>query len=207
MILGINTACQPFSIALIDQKEGQLLISKTFQSTHHQSENFILIIETLCTEINRSLHDIKAIGITNGPGGYTGIRLGITTAKTIAQVLNIPIYPLSTLEAFIKPHTNGNATCIVAIPATKHDQNIALFLTKNSKYKRLTPDFVCTHEEYQKLLTKFRTPPTIINTHHLDAEILATFAKQCLDENQKGDYTNLHPIYSHTPNLGKLPKS
>ena len=202
MILGINTACQPFSIAVICHKTGLLLQEKTFQSTHQQSENFITEIEKL-----GSLQNIKAIGITQGPGGYTGLRLGITTAKTIAQVLNIPLYGLSTLEALIQ-NPIGDSTTIVSIPATKHELNVALFLTKLGQYKRLSRDFTCTTNEFQKIIHKFKIPPTLITppTHHIRAETLATYAKTCLDKNQEGPYLKINPIYSHLPNLGKLPK-
>lgn len=196
MILALHTASQPYSIAVFTN---DTLFETTFHATHAQSESLIDEIETLCKKADGTLSDITAIGITQGPGGYTGIRLGITTAKTIAQVLNIPIFGLSTLEAFVKQHVIGTNTHLVTLPATRHDLNIALFTSKNGIYKRLTPDFTCSPQHLKTLLKKFQEPIVQLGHEPLHANTLIRYVQECLKTQQAGSYKNLHPHYTHPP--------
>ena len=75
-----------------------LLDSVTYESWQTQSENMVPEIDKLLTKHNINIKDISGVVTAIGPGSYTGVRIALTIAKTIALALNIPIYPVSSLR-------------------------------------------------------------------------------------------------------------
>lgn len=70
------------------------------QETNHNKISDVIfnIIEEVFEKSNTASNEIKRVFIVNGPGSFTGIRIGLTIAKTYGVSLNIPVYPISTLE-------------------------------------------------------------------------------------------------------------
>ena len=66
---------------------------------HSHSEKLFEVIETVITQASISKKELKAIAVSAGPGSFTGLRVGMSAAKGIAQALSIPIIPVPTFEA------------------------------------------------------------------------------------------------------------
>lgn len=62
------------------------------------SSKILPIIESLFKEVNFKINEIEKIYVVNGPGSFTGIRIGVTIAKVLASQLNIEVCPISSLE-------------------------------------------------------------------------------------------------------------
>ena len=95
-ILSIDTSSDVCSVCILDNmnliKELNMFDSKT------HSENLMPLVHELLDKTNLQLKDIECIVICNGPGSFTGIRIGISTVKAIAEVLNIPVVSVSSLD-------------------------------------------------------------------------------------------------------------
>lgn len=74
------------------------IIEKTSEKSH--SEIVIPSLNELLENTKLTLNDIDEIIVVNGPGSFTGVRIGVTIAKTIAYSLNIPIKTITSLEAY-----------------------------------------------------------------------------------------------------------
>lgn len=98
MNLIIDTSTRDFYIALISKDFVEKRIIKD-KSNH--SKVMALEIDALLKNNNTSISSIEKIYIAIGPGSFTGIRIGLTFAKTIAFTRNIPIIPFSTLQSNI----------------------------------------------------------------------------------------------------------
>ena len=87
-------------------------------SPRHHSLYLLPLIENILKENNCTPQDINEIIVINGPGSFTGVRLGVTVAKTLAYTLKIPIKPITTIEAMIisDPHQEKR---VMTIPDTK----------------------------------------------------------------------------------------
>ena len=82
-------AVQPYSFAVVDEKT--TVVSHVFWSSYPQSESMISLIEDAMTRQSLSFDQLEGVGVVVGPGQYTGIRMGVTMAKSIAMGLSIPI--------------------------------------------------------------------------------------------------------------------
>lgn len=87
-------------------KDNQLIYKKIEENDNHLSEIFLPMIKEALDTLNYSLNDVTKIYIVNGPGSFTGIRVGVTTAKVIAWGLNKEIIPISELEVLASTSTN-----------------------------------------------------------------------------------------------------
>jgi len=96
LILNIDTATEIASIAL---NNGDDLLA--FKKNENQKDHAAWIhaaIKEAMQEAGRSLKDLEAVAVTAGPGSYTGLRVGMATAKGLCYVLNIPLITESTLK-------------------------------------------------------------------------------------------------------------
>jgi tRNA threonylcarbamoyladenosine biosynthesis protein TsaB len=95
--LGIDTANTPLSIALV--KDGEMLVEENSAMTVNHSLRAMPAIEELLAKAGIVPTEIDAIAVSEGPGSYTGVRIGVTIAKTLAWTLAKPLVGVSSLKA------------------------------------------------------------------------------------------------------------
>ena len=98
MILFIDTHDHLITIALKNKDD---LFIKTQESEYSHSIFTMPMIESIFKENNLDVHDLKKIIVINGPGSFTGIRIGLSIAKTMAYALKIDINTISSLTAYL----------------------------------------------------------------------------------------------------------
>ena len=99
------------------------------KKTH--SERLMPLLDQLLTESGIEREEIEAIAAAAGPGSFTGLRIGVSTARALAQVLNIPAVPVCTLQAMAEAApTPGTMICPI-LDARRNQVYTALF--KRSK--------------------------------------------------------------------------
>ncbi|MDA1353634.1 MAG: tRNA (adenosine(37)-N6)-threonylcarbamoyltransferase complex dimerization subunit type 1 TsaB [bacterium] len=157
MILGLNTAAGQFGIALLSD-EGVVRRALTWLSKHQDSEQLHAIIQTELTALGANFDSLNKIGIANGPGGYTGLRLGILCAKTIAQVQQIPLIAMGTLEAVAAQYRDRDDVYLCLIPGIKGEVNAAMYTTENGVVTELLAPIVWSFTHLSKMLAQFEAP-------------------------------------------------
>ena len=95
--LGIDTANTPLSVAIV--KDGEVLVEENTSLAINHSLRAMPAIDELFEKVGIEPSDIDAIAVSEGPGSYTGIRIGVTIAKTLAWTLNKPLVGVSSLKA------------------------------------------------------------------------------------------------------------
>lgn len=95
--LGIDTANKPLSVAIV--KDGQILAEENTSTAINHSLGAMPAIEEIFKKVDMTPSDIDAIAVSEGPGSYTGVRIGVTIAKTLAWTLNKPLVGISSLKA------------------------------------------------------------------------------------------------------------
>ncbi|SKC55638.1 tRNA (adenosine(37)-N6)-threonylcarbamoyltransferase complex dimerization subunit type 1 TsaB [Maledivibacter halophilus] len=96
-ILAIDTSSLVATVAVMNEEK--LIGEYTINSPMTHSQKLMPIIDELLRGIELSMEDIDFIAISRGPGSFTGIRIGIATAKGLAHSRDIPIIGVSSLEA------------------------------------------------------------------------------------------------------------
>ena len=95
-ILALDTTTDICSIAVAEDE--RLLGEYDFAHSMDLSRRLMPNIVSLLKDSGLEMKDVQGIGVSLGPGSFTGLRIGITTAKTLAQVLKIPIAGVVTLD-------------------------------------------------------------------------------------------------------------
>ncbi|MDC0204179.1 tRNA (adenosine(37)-N6)-threonylcarbamoyltransferase complex dimerization subunit type 1 TsaB [Flavobacteriales bacterium] len=97
-ILAIETTTKNCSVALFENKK-LLVLKECCSDDYSHAEKLTLFIEEVIKSDNLLLKEIEAIAISKGPGSYTGLRIGTSTAKGLCYALDIPLISISTLKA------------------------------------------------------------------------------------------------------------
>ncbi len=96
LILNLETATTACSVSL--SKDGELLGLKEINGDYSHAENLTVFIEDVFKQANLKLQDVDAIAVSQGPGSYTGLRIGVSTAKGLCYSLDKPLIAVDTLQ-------------------------------------------------------------------------------------------------------------
>jgi tRNA threonylcarbamoyladenosine biosynthesis protein TsaB len=107
LILNIETATTVCSVALA--KDGQLLGVKESNTKNSHSSVLILFIDEVIKKADVSLPDIDAVAVSEGPGSYTGLRIGVAAAKGLCYALEKPLIGVRTLQAMANGMSHRNS--------------------------------------------------------------------------------------------------
>lgn len=97
LILAIDTSTRVSSVALTEDGRVVAELNQDTRLTH--SERLMPQIKQLLDMAEKTVRDLSAIAVSIGPGSFTGLRIGMATAKTMAYALRIPIVGVPTLDA------------------------------------------------------------------------------------------------------------
>ena len=128
----IDTHSNILNIVLYKNKEVYANISR---ETPSQSKLLVPLIQNILEEQKIEINDISEVIVVNGPGSFTGVRLGVTVAKTISYCLNIPIKSISSLD-LLALSIQKNSNYSVAIKEPK-----GYYIGEYSKDKNLLKDY------------------------------------------------------------------
>ena len=97
LILCIETATKNCSVAL--SEDGSVIALKELATEgYSHAENLHVFIEDVMKQSSKKLSELDAIAVSKGPGSYTGLRIGVSTAKGLCYSLDIPLISLETLD-------------------------------------------------------------------------------------------------------------
>ena len=125
-ILNIETATKNCSVALA--KEGKTIICKEIaEEGYSHAERLHVFIEAIIKEAGIALKDLSAIAVSQGPGSYTGLRIGVSAAKGLCYALDIPLIAVDTLQALAAQVTISSGLIIPMIDARRMEVYSAIF--------------------------------------------------------------------------------
>ena len=135
-ILSIETATKNCSIGL--SKEGKTIAIKEIANQNFShAEKLHVFIEEILKENNISFKDLIAIAVSKGPGSYTGLRIGVSSAKGLCYALNIPLISIDTLTSLAKQIAVEEGIIIPMIDARRMEVYAALFNPKFEMIKEV----------------------------------------------------------------------
>jgi tRNA threonylcarbamoyladenosine biosynthesis protein TsaB len=114
IILSIETSTTVCSAAL--HRDGKLLSSDVTHVPNSAASQLAVMIDNVLKASGFSSHDINAVAVSAGPGSYTGLRIGVATAKGICYALDIPLIAISSLELMAAQVNESNTTGSLLCP-------------------------------------------------------------------------------------------
>jgi tRNA threonylcarbamoyladenosine biosynthesis protein TsaB len=99
IIVSLETSGDTCSVAL--HAKGKLLTSQIIQEPQAHASNLALLVSRVLRDSKINTHHIQAVAITSGPGSYTGLRIGTSTAKGLCYSLNVPLIAVNTLQLLV----------------------------------------------------------------------------------------------------------
>jgi len=118
--------------------------------------------ESLLKNLEISLADIGLIAVANGPGSFTGVRIGVSAAKGLAWGLDIPVCGVSTLEAMAYQTFEAGSVICPVMDARREQVYNALFEWRDGLLVRLNDDRALSIEELATDLRSYNSPPLLV---------------------------------------------
>lgn len=147
IILAISTSSNNASVSLLENDKCIKELNITDEKTH--SEKLMPLTHELFTTTGLNLSDVDLIACDNGPGSFTGLRIGIATVKALAEVKNIPVIGCSSLDALSYNVTSSDYICSL-IDARNNQVYCAIF----DKEHNLVSDYMA--DDINNLLPTFK---------------------------------------------------
>lgn len=113
-ILYLETSSKNCSVAVSDN-EKLLCLCEEVSENYKQSESLHTYVEWALEGAGISLKEIEAVSLGKGPGSYTGLRIGASSAKGFCYGLKVPLIAVNSLESMIEPFLRGNYDFIVPL--------------------------------------------------------------------------------------------
>ena len=151
LLLAFDTATSGGGVALLADGV-DVLAQRTFPVGRAHSNRLFTEIDAALTNCGVDRGDLTGIAVTDGPGSFTGLRVGISAAKGLCAALNIPLYPVCTLEALTVRLPFVEVPVCALLDARRDEVYAALYDTSSGESVELSPPEVTTPES---LLDRF----------------------------------------------------
>lgn len=112
-ILSIETSTSICSVAIHEQ--GELLALAEIKEPGAHAEKLVLLVDEVFEKAGLNFTDLDAVAVSQGPGSYTGLRIGVSTAKGIAYAMEIPLIGINTLQAMAASQRVAPGDYVVAV--------------------------------------------------------------------------------------------
>jgi tRNA threonylcarbamoyladenosine biosynthesis protein TsaB len=127
MILAIETATDVCGVALIHREK--VVGHRSVAEKNVHAEKLLPMVEEVLRDASLSVKNVDAVAVSIGPGSFTGLRIGLSTAKGLAIALRIPIVAVSTLDALAYElyRSDEKGTAVIACPLIDAKRDEAFF--------------------------------------------------------------------------------
>lgn len=140
-ILNIETATKNCSVALA--KDGKTIFCKEIaEEGYSHAERLHVFIEEIIKEAGIRLKNLSAIAVSQGPGSYTGLRIGVSAAKGLCYALDIPLIAVDTLQALASQVTVSSGLIIPMIDARRMEVYSAVFAPTLEKKREVLAEII-----------------------------------------------------------------
>jgi len=138
LILAFETSAKAASVALTENGK---LLGESYQNTGlTHSQTLMVMAEDLLKQCGRTVSDITAVAVAEGPGSFTGVRIGVAAAKGFAWGRELPCYGISTLEAMAVSLGAWEGHVCACMDARRNQVYNAVFYVNQGAVERFSED-------------------------------------------------------------------
>ena len=155
-ILAFETSAKAASVALLEDGK---LVGESYQNTGlTHSQTLMVMAQDMLKQCGIAPKDIHALAVANGPGSFTGVRIGVAAAKGFAWGAQLPCYGVSTLEAMVYSLGIWQGYVCPVMDARRSQVYNALFYVNQGEISRVTEDRAIALEDLGKELQTLDGP-------------------------------------------------
>ena len=148
-ILNIETATKNCSVALA--KDGEILFCEEIaEEGYSHAEKLHVFIQSVLEKASLSFKDLSAVAVSQGPGSYTGLRIGVSSAKGLCLALSIPLIAVDTLQVLAAQVKVNSGLIVPMIDARRMEVYTAVFNAHLQKLSDVKPE-ILTENSFQDL--------------------------------------------------------
>ncbi len=118
-LLALDTATPRVEVAI--GEDGLVLGSVQLHARRRHAEALVPTLAYLCEQTGVDLHDLDAVAVGIGPGLFTGLRVGVTTAKILGQALDLPMVSVPSLDLVAYPLRHADRDVVAVLDARRHE--------------------------------------------------------------------------------------
>lgn len=217
-ILALDTSTEVAGVALLDGD--RICFSHVFRHHANLSQRLLPSVQWLLTDAGLAFQDVGALVVGLGPGSFTGVRIGVTTAKVLAQVASLPVVGIGTLAAMAGAAAmcTGLLVC-PAIDARKHEVYGALYRIGSEGPEEVLAPAALPAAKLAALVSQHGEPVLVCGTGAVryrqefeaalgarlrtvpghdfpDPVVLAHLGRRRLERGERDDPIGLVPIYA-----------
>ena len=134
-VLGIDTATRVAGAAVVG--EGRLIAERFIHNLKTHSQHIIPMVSQVMEDAGLKPGDLHGIAVTGGPGSFTGLRIGMSVAKTMGLALNIPVIGISTLKVIAWNLYRTQGLICPILDAKKHEVYTCLYRSNDAGLEEL----------------------------------------------------------------------
>ncbi|MBQ7802111.1 MAG: tRNA (adenosine(37)-N6)-threonylcarbamoyltransferase complex dimerization subunit type 1 TsaB [Oscillospiraceae bacterium] len=160
LILAFETSAKAASVALMDENR---LLGESYQNTGMtHSQTLLAMAEDLLKQCGKTAQDVTAIAVAQGPGSFTGVRIGVAAAKGFSWGRELPCCGVSTLEAMAESlGVYGGYVC-ACMDARRSQVYNALFRAEKGRLSRVSDDRAIALAELAEELKALEGPVFLV---------------------------------------------
>jgi tRNA threonylcarbamoyladenosine biosynthesis protein TsaB len=140
-ILNIETATRNCSVSL-SLYGGTIICKEIAEMGYSHAEKLHVFMEEILKESKLTFQDLSAIAVSQGPGSYTGLRIGVSSAKGLCYALGIPLIAIDTLEIIARKIMIEKGVIIPMIDARRMECYTAIFNSKHEKIREVKAEII-----------------------------------------------------------------
>lgn len=135
--LAIETSSRIGSVALVE--DGKVLAEETFPHGLQHAARIIPAIDDLCRRFSRTSQELREIYVSAGPGSFTGLRIGITLAKTLAFATGAAIVAVPSVRVLVENAPDDAENVVIVLDAKRDQIFTATFQRSNGQWIERQP--------------------------------------------------------------------
>lgn len=154
LTFSIDTSSPNCSIAIIDSKK--ILAEYNFVSLAELSETLVSYIDSIFSSVKIKIDDIGLIGVSTGPGLFTGIRVGLSTLKGIFFNNPVPVVPVSSLQGIAAKLSNTEKIIVPILDARRGEIYYGAYRSEDNNLDKIIAPSLIKAEKLKEVIKEYR---------------------------------------------------
>ena len=159
-VLGIETATSAQGVALMENE--RLLAEASYSAQGSRGGLLLPAVDDVLRKTGMAVQELDAVAVSVGPGSFTGLRVGVATAKGLARGSGARLIGVSTLEALAVGYEGPDGTICALLDAFRGEVYVGVFTRRGGRTERVAPDAVLAPDAVAGALAHVEAPVYVV---------------------------------------------